>query len=287
MSYLSVGGLQLEIANGNNLDQIIKEIKIAKERFPWLQMIVIPELALFGSEVEFAEPLPGHTEQSLQTIAQELGIWLLPGSMMEKSGSNVYNTMPVINPEGEVISRYRKIFPFQPFEEGVTPGNDFCVFPIKGIGQVGVMICYDLWFPEVARALVWLGAEVIICPSMTNTIDRDAELAMARATAIMNQCYVVNMNCDGRMGNGQSVITGPDGNVICKAGSGHEVLAVDLDLNLVRRFRERGMHSQAQTLKSFRDSNINFPQYQRGHASSPAMQALGELKKPAADENPE
>jgi len=101
----------------------------------------------------------------------------------------------------------------------------FCVLPIAGTGTLGVSICYDLWFPETTRSLVWMGAEVLICPTLTNTVDRNVELAMARATAAGNQCYVVSVNSGAPMGMGRSIVCGPGGEVIHQAGAGYEVFA--------------------------------------------------------------
>ena len=129
----------------------------------------------------------------------------------------LYNTASVFNPDGEVVGRYRKMFPWCPYEKAVTPGEEFLVFDVPGVGRFGLSICYDQWFPETSRSLAWMGAEVILCPTMTATIDRDLELTMARANAITNQCYLFNVNVAGALGNGRSIIVGPDGCIIHQA----------------------------------------------------------------------
>src|SRR3546814_4288082 len=96
------------------------------------------------------------------------------------------------------------MFPFAPYERGVAPGSEFVVFDVPGAGRFGVSICYDMWFPETTRSLASLGAEVILHPTLTNTIDRDAELAIARASAATNQCYFVDINVAGALGVGRS-----------------------------------------------------------------------------------
>ena len=113
----------------------------------------------------------------------------------------VHNTTPVIDPSGQVVGRYRKMFPFLPYEADVVPGEEFLVFDVADVGRFGVSICYDMWFPETTRTLVAMGAEVILHPSHTTTIDRDAELAIARASAVMNQCYLFDVNGAGPIGN--------------------------------------------------------------------------------------
>lgn len=144
------------------------------------------------------------------------------------------------------------------------------------------MICYDMWYPEMSRQLAWMGAEVIIVPTLTNTNDRHLELHMAQANAATNQLYMVNINSAGRMGYGRSIVAGPDGNVVHQASSGREIITMDLDFDHVRRVRERGIHGLAQPLKSFRDSGINYPVYQE-NAGPGAFGELGELKVPDRD----
>jgi predicted amidohydrolase len=200
--------------------------------------------------------------------------------MFESRDGKVYNTAPVINPNGEVVARYRKMFPFLPYEKGVAAGSEFVTFDVPGIGRFGVSICYDMWFPETTRTLAWLGAEVILHPTMTNTIDRDAELAIGRANATMNQCYFIDVNVAGNLGFGRSAIFGPGGEIIHQAGSGREVMVAELDLQAVRSARERGWLGLTQPLKSFRDSIVEFPQYDVAARRSPYLESLGPLSMP-------
>jgi predicted amidohydrolase len=171
------------------------------------------------------------------------------------------------------------MFPFYPYEQGIAPGGTFCVFDVPKVGRFGVSICYDLWFPEVARSLAFLGAEAVFTPSLTNTIDREVELSLARANAAANQSYVVNVNGAGDLGFGRSIVCGPGGEIAHACGSGREIFALELDLDYVARVRERGWNGLGQTLKSIRDSKISFPPYEQG-ARAPAWDALGALKKP-------
>jgi deaminated glutathione amidase len=281
MTHFAVAGIQLELSAQDNLHLVRAELEKLKLRFPWVDMAVLAELSLFGPNTANAQPMPGRVEESLCAMACDLGLWLVPGSLHESDGDRIYNTTPVINPRGEVVARYRKMFPFLPYEKGVTPGNEFVVFDVPNVGRFGVSICYDMWFPETTRTLAWMGAEVIIHPTMTNTIDRDLELAIARTNAAVNQCYFVDVNCAGRLGNGRSIVVGPDGNVIYQAGIGYEVIPVELDLGLVRRSRERGLLGLGQVLKSFRDSTIEFPPYAQGHAVSGPLRRLGPLVVPS------
>ena len=283
MATFVISGLQLEIARGDNLAQLRAEIESVAARFPWVQMVVLGELSVFGSGTSRAEPPGGPTEQEFCRIARSLGLWLVPGSFYVRDGDRVFNTIPVINPAGEVVARHRKMFPFLPYETGVTAGTEFIVFDVPGIGRFGVSNCYDMWFPETTRTLAAMGAEVILHPSMTNTIDRDVELAIARANAAINQCYFCDINVAGPLGVGQSIVCGPGGEVIHQAGPVREVLPFEVDLELVRRVRRRGWQGLGQVLKSFRDRSVDFPACaDRGRALD-ALEALGPLQLPGRD----
>jgi predicted amidohydrolase len=280
MRSFAVAGLQLDLSADDNLARMAAEIAAVKGRMPWLDMIVLPELCAYGPKTMHAEAIGGPAETAFCRMARDNRIWLMPGSIFQHDAGKIFNVAPVIDPSGAIVSRYRKLFPFRPYEEGVASGDSFCVVPLAGVGRIGVSICYDLWFPEITRSLVWMGAEVLICPSLTNTIDRDVELAMARAGAAGNQCYVVNVNAGAPMGMGRSIVCGPGGEVIHQAGSGYEVFAFELDFDYVARVRRQGWQGLGQPLKSFRDSAIEFPAYQQG-AESAALNALGVLAKPA------
>ena len=114
------------------------------------------------------------------------------------------------------------------------------MFSIPNVGKVGLMICYDGWFPEMARSLALRGAEVIAHPTLTSTPDREEELVMARANAIANQCYVINPNAVVTVGGGRSIGVDPEGRVLFEAGSGEEFIPEVLDLERVQTVRERG-----------------------------------------------
>lgn len=284
MSHFSIAGMQLSLPNGNNLAVIGAEISKAKKRFPWLDMIVLSELCTYGPEKKYASTFPSEAEAFYCALAKELNLWLIPGSDYERVDENIYNTTSVINNQGEVIERYRKIYPFCPYEQGVTPGSEFVVFDVPQ-GRIGVAICYDLWFPEVARSLVCKGAEVLIYPTLTGTIDRNIELIMAQSTAAMNQCYVLAVNGTSEYGNGQSIMAAPDGSVIYKASNQAEVFPIEVDFALVRRNRERGLHGLGQPLKSFRDNPIEYTFANQQQRNQSDLKQLGELKIANQDNN--
>lgn len=277
MTTFAIAGLQLDGLPGDNTAGVLGEIDKVMARFPWIQMIVLPELTVCGADRSLAEAMPGPVESRLADSARRHSIWLVPGSLFEADGDSLYNTVPVIDPNGNVIARYQKQFPWRPYEEGVTPGDEFVVFDVPEVGRFGISNCYDMWFPETVRTLAWMGAEVILHPSLTSTIDRDAEIAMIRAHAAQNQVYFFDVNLAGPLGVGQSCVAGPGGEVIHQGGRSREIIPLKLDLGYLRDVRENGWHNLGQPLKSFRDSEVRFPPYTEGYASG-ALKRLGELR---------
>jgi predicted amidohydrolase len=283
MKPFAIAGLQLALPPSGNADLVIKKIRQTMLRYPWVQMVMLSELAICGAATGTAESLPSATEDRLGALAAELGIWLVNGSLYEKAEGKVYNTTTVHGPDGKVAARYRKMYPFLPYEKGVECGVEPVVFDVPGVGRFGISICYDMWFPETSRALVSKGAEVILHPTLTNSIDRDVECAMVRATAAQQQCYVIDINGAGDQANGRSVIAGPEGEVIHQAGEVEEIIPVEIDLERVRRSRERGLMGLGQPLKSFRDAGHSFPH--EGLANRAAyLDTLGPLTIPRRGE---
>ena len=159
-----------------------------------------------------------------------------------------------------MIGKYRKRYPWCPYEK-TTPGNSPFVFQVQDIGVVGIMICYDMWFPEVARDLVNQGAEIIIVPTMTTTGDRIHEKILARATAITQQCYVVSCNGVGFGGVGGSMIIDPEGSVLQESGEGPYMQTAVIDFEKVRIVRGNGIAGVTRPLKDFNQNKQRFSVY--------------------------
>jgi len=278
----SIAGIQTHVAAlHDNLQAMLHQLALTMERYPWVQMVMMSELATCGPLTQFAQPPGGPAETAYREAAQKYGIWLLPGSIfeMDESGT-IRNMAPVINPDGEVIARCQKLFPFLPYEENVAAGDGFCVFDIPEIGRFGVSICYDIWFPETTRQLTSMGVEVLLHPVLTGTLDREIEIVIARATAAQFQCYVFDINGLGAGGIGRSAVIDPAGVLLYQAGGNEEIIPVEVDLEQVRRQREAGLRGLGQPLKSFRDSQVHFPIYDPGQKESSYLAELGPLSMP-------
>ena len=253
MRTLSIAAVQTVPVSGDlaaTWSRFAEQLRTVVALRPHVDLIVVPELLLAApapllvADPDFDEraatTVPGPVTDRLGALARELGVWLVPGSLVERGDDGLlYNTAVAISPEGEVVARYRKLFPWRPYE-ALEPGSDFVTFDIPDVGRVGLAICFDGSFPEVSRQLAWLGAEVIIQPTLTTTRDREMEVVMARANAFANQVYVVNVNAAAPAGVGESVIVDPEGTVMQQAGGGEEVLFGVLDLDRVSLVREFG-----------------------------------------------
>jgi predicted amidohydrolase len=275
MTPFAIAGIQMPITIRSNVEAMRHQIDLLVHLYPWVQMVVFSELAPFGPLLHNAQKLPGAAEEPFQEIARKHALWLLTGSMFEECDSGIYNTSSVIDPDGNVVARYRKIFPFRPFEVGVTPGEEFVVFDVPEVGRFGVSICYDMWFPETTRTLTAMGAEVILHPVLTHTIDRDVELNIARASAAMYQCYLFDINGLLAGGNGRSAVIDPSGRTLHQSGVNEELIPIEIDLDQ----RQHGIRGLGQPLKSFRDSTVDFPIYDRERRDLAYLQSLGPLEK--------
>src|SRR5262245_60503047 len=137
MTPFAIAGLQLELPAEDNLARIAARIDATLDTFPWVQLILLSELATFGSSTAYAQPLPGPAEDAYRALAAKHKIWLVPGSLYERVGDGIYNTASVIDPRGEVVHRQRKLFPFLPYEADVAAGTELGVFDIPGVGRFG------------------------------------------------------------------------------------------------------------------------------------------------------
>lgn len=282
MTPFAIAGVQMHVsALHSNVEAMRHRIEILMARFPWTQMVLFSELAPYGPLDQFAQPFPNDALQQFQEDARRFGIWLIPGSMFEKTeDGRILNTSVVINPEGEIVAKYSKMFPFRPYEAGVSAGTEFCVFDVPGVGRFGLSICYDIWFPETTRQLTSQGVEVLLHPVLTGTTDREAEIAIARATAAQFQCYVFDVNGLSAGGVGRSLVVDPSATVLHQSAGQEDMFPIEIDLDQVRRQRETGLKGLGQVLKSFRDREAEFTVYDRTSGADAYLKTLGPLETP-------
>ncbi len=282
MTPFAIAGVQMHVAAlHSNVEAMRHRIDVLMARFPWVQMALFSELAPYGPLDRFAQPFPNDVIDQFQHDARRHGIWLIPGSMFEKlEDGRIRNTSVVINPEGEIVAKYAKMFPFRPYEANVDAGTEFCVFDVPGAGRFGLSICYDIWFPETTRHLTAQGVEVLLHPVLTGTTDRDAEIAIARATAAQFQCYVFDVNGLAAGGVGRSLVVDPAATVLHQSAGQEDMFPIEVDFDLVRRQRETGLKGLGQVLKSWRDRSADFPVYDRSSGAEAWLHTLGPLELP-------
>ena len=247
--------------------------------FEGVALVLAPELHLSAVghllheradwAAESAVEIPGPLTDRLSALARRTGLWLVPGSVYERCGSDVHNTAVVVSPDGELVTAYRKCFPWQPYETCV-PGRGPVTFDIPDVGRIGLAICHDGTFPELPRQLAWSGAEAILQPVLTPTADREAEVVVARATAIVNQVAVLSLNAASPAGAGRSLLVGPEGHVRWQAGAGEEVLVDVIDFDAVERTRTHGSFGMNRLWEQFDRlaPEMELPMYGRVRARS-------------------
>jgi len=248
-------------------------------------MIVFPEVFIHGpdgqNQEKLSEPIPsGPTTQEMIKLARELKVWLIPGTLMEKGDDGkFYNTCIVISPEGQVVAKYRKMYPARPVEPS-EPGGDFVVFDMPGKGRIGLMICYDAMIPEMARTLTWMGAEVIMKPTFQDDSEggERCRTPIDQTRAMENQVWIVDVNAAAPLANGFSQVIDPEGRVVEKLGNAESFTSVVLDLDQVKRVREKGSFAGGFTfIKNWAYLNKrikNFPPYVQGIENGPLFKTL-------------
>ncbi len=184
-------------------------------------LILLPEgITVVGSGkkyVDVAETVPGPTTAALGELARKKSSYVAAG-IYEREGAVVYNTAVLLDREGNLAGKYRKVYlPLAEVEGGLTPGSDYPVFRTD-FGTIGLMICYDVFFSDPARALVSRGAEVILMPIW------GGNETLGKARAIENQVFVAASGYDY-----PTYVMDPDGEILSEARPGSAAIAtIDL-----------------------------------------------------------
>jgi predicted amidohydrolase len=193
-----------------------------------------------------AESIPGPTSQVLGEMARRYRLYVVAG-IYEREGPVVYNTALLIDREGKVAGKYRKIhLPETEVSGGLTPGKTYPVFKTD-FGIIGIEICYDNFFPEVARSLALQGAELILLPIWGDGRGQGNEWdIVSRARAIDNAVYLVASNYS----NKRSFIINPNGRILADTGgeSGLVTAEIDLDARTFERWLSVGSYGEWKNL---------------------------------------
>lgn len=243
LDIFKAAAIQFDIRLGDidyNLSYALSEIKRLTSE--GVRLILLPEMWSTGYAWR---KLPKLSEQSpgiLKELMKASKNAVIIGSMPEKDGDDIYNTAYVID-SGKLIGKYRKIHLFTPMKEDyfLKPGNKTLLCNTS-VGRIGVLICYDVRFPELARKLTLEGAEILAVPAEWPHPRLDHWKTILKTRAIENQLFVIAANRCGKQGMvrfcGNSMIVNPWGEVLIEADESETRVAAEIDLELVKQYRE-------------------------------------------------
>ncbi|MEU5095960.1 carbon-nitrogen family hydrolase [Streptomyces sp. NPDC020996] len=243
--------LQIAVNEGESVESRRRRVSSLVREQAGADLVVLPELWTtgafayedFGGE---AEPLQGPTYEAMAKAASDAGVWLHAGSIPERDpDGTLYNTSLVFTPSGDLAAAYRKIHRFG-FDKGeavlMGAGREPVTVRLPQT-TAGLATCYDLRFPELFRALVDAGAEMLVIPAGWPERRRAHWTLLARARAVENQAFVLACGTAGTHAGvpqaGHSIVVDPWGEVLAEAGAGEEVLTVDLDPAKVAATRQQ------------------------------------------------
>ena len=210
------------------------------------EILLLPELWSCGFDnqklIAHAKKTPAILEK-LTKKAEKYNM-IIAGSLPELSGGKIYNTLYLINKNGDIAASYRKIHLFTPTGENnyFVPGNKEVVAKTS-IGPVGLMTCYDLRFPELCRSLALQGAMVVLVSAEWPLARIDHWDILLKARALENQLFIIAANICGEdptiVYGGGSQIVSPQGKVLAKAEKKACLLDVEINMNEIAEFRKR------------------------------------------------
>jgi len=241
---IQAASVQFTIALGD-IDANLAHVRQALARLAGqgVQLAVLPEMWATGFAYKQLPELAARTEElvtELATLSRQYGIVII-GSLPEPHGGKVYNTAYVLD-QGELKGTYRKMHLFSLMQEDrFFDAGDRWLVTDTSVGRIGVFICYDLRFPELARRLAIEGAEILVVPGEWPKPREEHWRTLLRARAIENQCYLVAANCCGLVGKldffGMSLIVNPKGEVLAEGGYEAAELVATLDFSAMADWR--------------------------------------------------
>lgn len=250
---LALVQLAVTASKSDNLARASKLIKEAASK--GANIVALPECfnSPYGTSYfpEYAEPIPGPSTETLVNAAKENNIFLIGGSIPEEDNGKLYNTCTVYNPNGDMIVKHRKVHLFDidvpgkiRFQESETlsPGNSFSVFDTP-LCRIGIGICYDIRFAEMAQIYARNGCKLLIYPGAFNMTTGPAHWELlTRARALDNQLYVATVSpardeTASYVAWGHSTAVSPWGEVVATTGHEENIVYVDVDLGLVDQVR--------------------------------------------------
>ncbi|MFC7392126.1 nitrilase-related carbon-nitrogen hydrolase [Scopulibacillus cellulosilyticus] len=224
-----------------NTEQAVKMTRQAAEK--GADLIVLPELWSSGYYLSFeefkdlGETIEGKIVTTFQKLARELKTVLIV-PFPEKEGNHLYISSAIIEKTGELIGTFRKSFLWGREQEIFTPGDRVYNVFDTSLGKIGVLICYDIEFPEPSRLLALQGAELIIVPSVWSIPAETRWDIQLPARALDNTVYVLGVNTVGEGSCGKTKLAAPDGKILCEAPRDEQfILLHDIDPEVLSEVR--------------------------------------------------
>ena len=254
---LTVAQVQMQVTRdkAENIAAACRLIRRAAEQ--GAEFVMLPEMFCCpyenGAFRPYGEEQDGPAQRALSALAAELGIWIVGGSVPELEGNRVYNTSFVYDSAGRQVARHRKMHLFdisveggQTFRESDTlsPGGEITVFDTPW-GKMGLCICFDLRFEELARLMALRGARVIFVPAAFNMTTGPAHWELLfRQRAVDNQLFTVGTSparseSETYVAWGHSIVCDPWGSVLHQCGAEEEISITSLDLHRVESVRRQ------------------------------------------------
>lgn len=257
MEKIKIAAIQMPTvtAKMENVRTVKTYLEKIKDENP--DFVILPEMFCCPYQTEnfpiYAEKEGGPVWQQLSAYAKQYGVYLIGGSMPEKDAEgNVYNTSYIFDREGKQIGKHRKVHLFdidvkggQTFKESdtLTAGDSDTVFDTE-FGKIGVMLCFDIRFPELSRMMVNDGARIVFVPAAFNMTTGPAHWELSfRTRALDNQIYMVGCApardvSAGYISWGHSIVTDPWGRVIDMLDEKKGILLAELDMDYEEQVRE-------------------------------------------------
>ncbi len=249
---ISILQMQVQPSKKENLAKVEELIKT----IPDPEMVILPEMFNCPYDIslfpDYAEEYGNsQTVTFLAEMALRYKIFLVGGSIPEKSSDKIFNTCFVFNPKGELVTRYRKTHLFDVHlsdglkiqeSKTLTPGDQLVCFDANN-WRIGLAICYDIRFPELTRALTQMGAEILLLPAVFNMKTGPAHWqALLRIRAVDNQIYLVGASSahnprDNYVAYGHSMIVDPWGKIIAQATGEEEIITGTISKERITQIR--------------------------------------------------
>lgn len=243
---MKVALVQMRVVEKNKAANVAHGLEMLRSIDRQVDVAILPEMWTTGYSIgklsEQAEPVDGLVAQQVADIAKAKNMYIVAGSMAMEIAGKFYNTTLVFSPAGELLDQYSKVHLFSLFNEQdiVSAGSERKVPEIAGVPS-GLAICYDLRFPEFARAMAVDGAKILYLPAEWPSIRGYAWELLNKANAALNQMYVCAVNCAGEFKGqefyGHSMLVSPTGEVLAVAGTQEEILYVEFDVSAVDKAR--------------------------------------------------